>query len=193
MRIAAIPYLDMDVYEGMLLILNTNPNAMLLLPITEHKQFTETVHKALKEAKNSYAVFCKEVTDDIKDITQDAADVYVTETPVDDILESITHGDILAVIDDGSESFTKTLDTIEGYGLTTVNMTDGSKIMAELHGEDDPLADVMDALEVFLETMVNYVAKEALTNMRLSLLDAMGRINEMMKDQESDDDEWEND
>lgn len=192
MRIAAIPYLDMDVYDGMLLLLNGNPEAMLLLPITEHKQFTESVFRALKEAGNPYAVFTVEITDDIKDIVAGAADRYTTDTPIDDILKEMNHGDILAVIDDGSTAFEHTLENLEGYGLTTYNMADGNKLISEFHTHDDidGIEDVLDALEVFLEAMVKYVAKQSLTAMRESIVGSIERLSELMDKDPEDDDDW---
>ncbi len=188
MRIAAIPYIDMDVYEGMVEILKANPDAMVLLPITEHTEFTQAVYKAIKEVKNPYAIFIEDMDESIKEIAENAVDVYTTETPIEDILGSITHGDILAVIDDGSEKFGETLEMIEQYGLTTVNMKDGSRIMSELdNGFDDGLADVMDSLDVFMETMIRYVAQESLKAMRESLLDSMARLNKLMEEQQEHD------
>ncbi len=188
MRIAAIPYIDMDVYEGMVEILKSNPDAMVLLPITEHKEFTKTVVKAIQEVKNPYAIFVLDMTDDIKDVAANAVDVYVTDSPIHDILESITHGDILAVIDDGSEKFSETLDMIEQYGLTTVNMKDGTRIMSELdNGFDDGLAEVMDSLDVFMESLIRYVAQESLKAMRESLLESMARLNKLMEDHKEND------
>lgn len=190
MRIASIPYLDMDVYDGMLTLLKANPEALLLLPITEYTQFTESVHRALKDAGNPYTIFAKEITDDIKELADGAADKYITKTPVEDILGEVNHGDILAVIDDGSDKFAEALETMEGYGLTTYNMADGGKLMSEFHTHDDVdgIEDVLDALEVFLESMVKYVAKQSLLAMRESIIGSIEKMSEFMD--KRDDEDW---
>lgn len=184
MRIAAVSYANDDVYDGMSELLKVYPDAIVLFPITQNEVFVESVFRAIREHKNPYAVYTSEITEDIEDIVNGAADVHVVDDPIEALIKDIDHGDLIATVSDSSgEDLDKLIQDIEEKGLSTVNMRDRNGDSLDDFGADD----LVDALDVFVEALVRYVTKASMETMRDTILSG---ISKFMEDEEDEDEPW---
>lgn len=185
MRIAAISYTDDDVFEGMNKLLELYPDAMVLVPVTQNEIFLSSVVMAIKEHKNPYTLYVSEVTEDIEDLINGAADVHVVDDPIEAIVKDIDNGDLLATVSDDDGNLQKIVDGIGEKGLATWNMAEGLKL--PISNQDDFGADdLVDALDVFVEALVRYVTKASMETMRETILNGIAKF---MDDEDFDDEE----
>lgn len=190
MRIAAISYSDQDVYDGMCTLLDAYPSALVLFPITDNMLYVNSVAKAIKERKNAYTVYTAKTTDELKDIVDNAADVHITLTPIDDVLAEVSHGDLLAIVDDGSDELDTAISDLDTKGLNTWNFDPEEGPFDEFEDsfdEEDGEGDLIDALDVFTEAMVRYITKRSLEAMKEAIMKAVIERAEDFEDEDEDD------
>jgi hypothetical protein len=154
---------NIDVYDGLLELIEKYPDAEVLLPVISNNKFVKSALKAILEKESSFQLFFSEdgaIEDAVK-----AEDITFCIDPNKEIMRQITPNDVLALVWDESTEAHVALHALEDFGLETWNISDGLDVIeVDYRGDttDDIRDEMFDHMHNFIEAFANYVTSQVL-------------------------------
>lgn len=160
-RIITLSFKDGDVYEGLRRLIALNPEATVVLPMTNLPMFSKTAMKAITEAKAKYHLFFTDGTENIDKLVLKAEDITVCTNPIREVLREVTSEDILAMVWDDSVEAHMALHSVEDFAIETWNIEDGLDVI-EVDYDDENESDLLyqdmqEKLSEFIEAFSEYI------------------------------------
>lgn len=160
-RIIVLSFKDGDVHEGLRRLIALNPDATVVLPITNLPTFTKTAMKAISESKAKYHLFFADNTEDIDKLILKAEDITVCANPIREVLREVTSEDILAMVWDDSIEAHMALHAVEDFAIETWNIEDGLDVIEVDYDEDNEsdllYQNMQEKLSDFIESFSEYI------------------------------------
>lgn len=152
---------NIDVYDGLLELIEKYPDAEVLLPVISNNKFVKSALKAILEKESSFQLFFSE--DGAIEEAVKAEDITLCIDPNKEIMRQITPDDVLALVWDESTEAHIALHALEDFGLETWNISDGLDVI-EVDYRDDTTDDIRDEMfdhmHNFIEAFANYVTSQ---------------------------------
>lgn len=170
-RIIVLSFQDVDVSEGLDMLLRENPDATIFLPMTDTSDFVQSVITTAKKHNIPYHLFVEDGEDDIDEFSEDAKEIVESNNPLKAALAEVTPDDILAIVWDESTEARIVINALDDYGVETWDITDGLVPLTVTDSEDvesdllfeemhDRLSDFIEAFSIYIiagitQTMTN--------------------------------------
>jgi len=165
MRISVLSYKDIDVYDGLDMLLEGHPNAMVVLPITGYNTFVKSALEAIQNRKAQYIIYITELTEDIEDIVNGAKETHMSISPNKDILRQLNNEEVVAFAWDDSEECHDILHSIEDFGCETWDIAEGLRPLDIDQKEVEEIEVMQEALSDFVSTIIDHVTANVLAIM----------------------------
>jgi hypothetical protein len=155
---------EADVTEGLSELIEKNPGLTVLLPILEYGEFARSALQVVFETKVDIHLFFSE-TAHINEVVN-ADDITFCVDPNREIMRHIQPEDVLGIVWDDSTEAHIALHALEDYGLEVWSITDGLDVIEIDYDDSDNIqqvkADMLDNLDRFLDSMLEYVTMSVL-------------------------------